>query len=622
MSTASENTVSASRPAAVINADFLRTVARRPGVYLMKDRAGRIIYVGKALDLRKRLASYRRSAVAAQGGKTAVMLNRVRSVDTIITGTEKEALILEAELIKKHKPRYNITLRDDKNYPLIKVTINEKWPRVMMSRRRLKDGARYFGPFSSAAAMWETLNYLNLAFPLRRCAGKTLKKRRRSCLNYQMGRCPAPCTGQADSEKYGEMVRNVLMILEGRRQQLCREIEDKMKTAAAALEFEEAALWRDRLAALRRTLEKQVVVANRLADQDIFGFCRQGMAVAVAIVFVRRGVVNGQRTFFLAEPVGDDAQVLAEVIQRYYGNEQPAPREIMLPFAVPGREALSGWLGDLRGGRVLLKVPRRGAALALLRMAAANARQIHSDLDKKARAWESLAANIHAALRLTRLPGRIECLDISNIGGAQAVGSLVCFQDGEKEKSAYRHYKIRDIQGPDDYGMMAEVLTRRFNNKDKIVEFAKFLPSLLVLDGGKGQLNIAVKILSDLGLRDVVELVAIAKEKETGQGEKLYRPGRKNPIVLPRHSPVLLFFMQIRDEAHRYGITFHRKWRQKATLQSQLDNIPGVGPVRKKALLKSLGSFRKIMAASADTLASVAGIGPELADHIWRYLHE
>lgn len=582
----------------------------------MKDKSGNFLYVGKAKDLRKRLASYARYE-AAQYSKTAVMLSKVQHVETIITRTEKEALILEASLIKKHKPKYNIILRDDKNYPLIKVTVRETWPRIVMTRRRINDGSKYFGPFSSSSAMWETLNYLNSIFPLRRCKKKELKTRERPCLNFQMGRCFAPCVGKISVKEYQELVSNVLMVLEGKNKQLISELKTKMEHASDRLLFEEAALYRDRIKAIRKTLEKQVMVAGHNRDQDVFGLYRKDTSIAISIIFVRHGTVCGQQSFFLPEPLDDDAEVLAEVLERYYDDQHPVPQEIIVPLPLGELErTLVEWLADIKKGRVDIKNPKRGNLLNLLKMANTNAKEVFADREKKVESWQGLAQALQKKLHLSCTPERIECLDISNIGGKQAVGSLVCFVNGEKKTNKYRHYKIRRITGPDDYGMMAEVLERRLSKgKEK-----NDLPDLLMVDGGKGQLNIAISVIKGLGLQDTIELIGIAKEKK-GEGEKLYRPDRKNPVLLAKHSPVLLFLMQIRDESHRYGISFHRKWRQKKILRSELEAISGVGPNRKKILLKTLGSLRRIKNASIDELANVPGVGRELAGQIWSHFH-
>ncbi|MBW2467273.1 MAG: excinuclease ABC subunit UvrC [Deltaproteobacteria bacterium] len=599
-----------------LSADFLKSVARKPGVYLMKNRQGQVIYVGKAKNLRKRLSSYQRSGFT-DSPKTLLLLRKLAAVDTIITHTEKEAFILESSLIKKHRPKFNIELKDDKSYPRIKVTLGEEWPRVYMTRRRMKDGSRYFGPYSSAGAMRNTLSLVNRIFPLRRCKGRNLKKRSRPCLNFQMGRCLAPCSGKVDKNKYSIMVDNVLLFLEGRNRELRRQIKKEMQKASAALDFEKAAVLRDQLQALDKTLEKQVVVSDIDKDQDVFGYVRKGAGVGIAVINVRGGTVLGKQEFFLPDPIGDNSEVLGEVLHRFYGREQFKPAdEVMVPFQVVDQPMLSEWLTEIKGRTVKLRVPRRGKELHLLEMAQTNARQVHIDKESKEKSWQMLAVNLQAKLQLRRYPARVECLDISNIGGKQPVGSLVCFIDGEKATKEYRHYSIRTAHEPDDYRMMGEVLNRRF--KEGVKE--RVLPDLLVVDGGKGHLNVAQNVLKEKNLLNRIELISIAKDKEN-KSDKVYRPKRKNPVKMARHSPVLFFIMQVRDEAHRFGIVFHRRMRQKNILLSELDIIPGVGPKRKKVLLKAMGSLAAVKRADRRELAAVKGIGPELAEQIWEYFH-
>lgn len=598
-----------------MTAEYLRTVPSHPGVYLMKNRQGHILYVGKAKDLRKRVASYAR-ANPKNSPKTSLLLSRLAAVETILTRTEKEAFILEASLIKKHRPRFNIELRDDKSYPRLKVTVGEEWPRVYMTRRRARDGSRYFGPYSSAGAMHETLGIINRLFPLRRCRGSYIKKRTRPCLNYQMGRCLAPCSGRVDKGRYRQMVDNVLLILEGRNRQLRTQLETEMRQASAGLQFEKAALARDQLRALAKTLERQVVVSNLDRDQDIFGYVRKGAGVGIAVVNVRQGVVCGQQVFFLLDPIGDDSEVLEEVLHQYYIREQSVPDELLLPFQVADHISLQEWLGDIRGRAVRLRVPKRGEGLKLLDMAATNAEQVLADQENRDRSWQELATNLQTKLNLRIFPARIECLDISNIGGKEPVGSLVCYLDGEKAPKEYRHYSIGGDHEPDDYRMMAEVLNRRLARDGR----HDILPDLLVIDGGKGHLNVARDVLREKGLADRVELVSIAKDKGTGT-DRIYRPGRKNPVSLVRHSPVLFFLMQVRDESHRFGISLHRRLRRKKTLSSEIDDVPGIGPSRRKMLLKTLGSLAQVKKATRAELAAVPGIGPETAGLIWEFFH-
>ncbi len=591
---------------------FLATVSHGPGVYLMQGKR-EVLYVGKAADLRKRLAQYAHFSGPTHS-KTSVMLSHVRKVETILTTTEKEALILEASLIKKHRPRYNVILRDDKNYPLIKVTVKEKWPRVLVTRRRIRDGSRYFGPFASTSAMRTTLKLLFSMFPLRRC--KTIRRRERPCLNYQMGRCLAPCADLVDNREYMAMVREVILLLEGKNRHIITKLEEKMHQAAANLAFEEAAVLRDRITALERTLEYQVIAAEHGLDQDIFGLARHGASVGIALLFVRAGMISGSQNFFIADPIGNDAQILSQTLMLYYSNRRHPPRELMLPLVIEDESLVREQLSELREGPVRLSVPRRGKRMQLMRMAAANAEQVFSKESQKVKAWQIMAKTLVHKLRLRNSPDHIECLDISNLSGKQAVGSLVCFIQGEPEKRGYRHYKINGKDEPDDYAMMREVLQRRMETG-----LAKNnLPDMLLLDGGKGQLGIGVDVLADFDLLDRIDLVAIAKEKQD-EGEKLFRPGRKNPIVLPAHAPALLYLMRIRDESHRFGITFHRRLRRKNTLRSPLDRVTGIGAQRKKALLRTLGSYKRIQSATAEELATAPGIGPVLAKSIFRQLH-
>lgn len=598
----------------MLNQEYLTSVPHSAGVYLMLGKSSTVLYVGKAKDLKKRLSSY----VHFQGAphnKTTVMLSQVRKVDFLMTNTEKEALILEASLIKRHRPKYNVILRDDKSYPLIKVTIQEKWPRVFMTRSIKRDGAKYFGPYASSSAMWATLNLLSRLFPLRRCKGANLKPRKRPCLNHQMNRCLAPCAGKVDHQSYLTMVDKVLMFLDGRNKNLFKDLQKEMRHAASSYAFEEAAIIRDQIKSITKTLEKQIVVSQTGGDRDVYGFARSGASVSIALLYVREGIVRGTRRFFLEDTYGDDPAILSQVIKQVYDNNILPPPLVLLPFQIEDQELLQERLTEIVAKKVVLSVPSRGDRLHLLSMANTNARQLFDEREKKTAYWNSLGTNIQKKLQLPSFPHSIECLDISNISGTNAVGSLVRFTDGEPDKSGYRHYKITTVKGPDDYAMMAEVIRRRFT---KCLEDNVF-PCLFVVDGGKGQLGIAEAIGRELGLSEKLNLLGIAKER-LDEGEKLYKPGRKNPFKLPSHDPVLLYFMRIRDEAHRFGVTFHRSLRTKKTLTSELDRIPGVGPVRKEKLLKSIGSLKKISHATVEQLSEIDGIGTELAEQIHTYL--
>lgn len=595
-----------------LSSAFLKNISHGPGIYMMLGRK-EVLYVGKAVDLRKRLASYKRFA-ESDHSKTAVMLSKVQRIETILTNTEKEAFILEASLIKKHRPRYNVILRDDKNYPLIKVTTREEWPRITITRKRLRDGNRYFGPYSSATSMRETIRLLLSLFPLRRC--KKVKPRSRPCLNSQMGHCLAPCVREVDKTMYREMVNQVLMVLEGRNRELIAILRERMQEAATAQKYEEAAQLRDQIRGLEKTVEHQVVAAEHHKNQDIFGLARKDASVVITLLFVRGGIVTGAQSFLQADPIGSDQAILAETIIQYYSPERQPPPELLLPDQPDDAELLEERLSELRQGKAKLLVPQRGRRMQLMAMARENARQVFTDQEQKKKSWENFSSLLQKTLHLTLEPDQIECIDISNIGGKQAVGSLVCYCKGSKYKKGYRHYRIRGKNTPDDYAMMGEVLERRLERG--MAE--QNLPDLLLLDGGKGQLNVAVHVVEQLGLSGEIELVAIAKEKEQ-EGEKLFRPGRKNPILLQQRSPVLLFLMRIRDEAHRFGITHHRKLRSKKTLVSGLDTLEGVGEQRRKLLLKTFGSLQKLKQASPEELTEVPGIGQVLAESIHRQLH-
>ncbi len=592
-----------------------KSAPHAPGVYLMLDSRSAVLYVGKAKDLFKRLSSYARFS-GAEHNKTAIMLSRVKKVDTIITSTEKEALILEASLIKKHKPKYNIILRDDKNYPYIRVSVQEEWPRVMMVRKKNRDKARYFGPFSSSSAMWATLKLIATLFPLRNCKGSRLKKRKRPCLNNQIGKCLAPCTGTADRKLYLEHVNNTLLLLEGRNRDLTAQLKKKMLAAADSLQFEKAATLRDQISALSRTLEKQIISASHSRDQDVFGFARQGAAVTIAILFIRNGLLNGSRTFFISDPYGDDQSILAQALTQFYDMDAVPPGEILLPFAPADLDLIQAHFHDRTEKRSILKIPKRGDNLKLVSMADTNARQLFEEKEKKEKSWQGLCKAMEKKLHLKRIPEKIECLDISNIGGKQAVGSLVHFLKGEPVKKNFRHFRIKTVEGPDDYAMMREVLLRHLSRGVR----EDSLPDLFVVDGGRGQLGMALAVAAELGITEELDWIGIAKEKND-EGEKLYKPGRKNPLLLRPHDPVLLYLMKIRDESHRYGITFHRKLRKKATLTSELDAIPGIGETKKKNLLRHMGSLKRVKAATVEELQQVKGIGRELAKEINSHFH-
>lgn len=596
----------------LLSSEFLQTVSNGPGVYQMLGRK-EVLYVGKAVNLRKRLASYKRF-LDTDHSKTSVMLSKVDRIETILTTTEKEALILEASLIKKHRPRYNVILRDDKNYPMVKVTVRDKWPRMSITRKKIRDGNRYFGPYSSTSSMRDMLKLLHSLFPLRRCP--TVRPRKRPCLNYQLGHCLAPCANTVDEDHYRNMVKEVLMFLEGRNRELIDSLQKKMARAAAELRFEDAATIRDQLNGLKMTLERQVVAAEHNRDQDIFGLARKDASVGIAILFVRGGIISGAQSFFLPDPLGSDEDILAESIVQYYHSERQPPRYLLLPKHPVDEQLLVERLTELRDGPVTVTVPQKGRYMQLMRMAKQNAREIFSEQDKKKKSWDNLAGILCDSLSLSNRPDIIECADISNISGTSPVGAIVSFKKGRKYPTGYRHYKVRSKNDPDDYAMMREVLERRIERGLKEND----LPDLLLIDGGKGHLNLANDVVRRYEQAESINLVAIAKERQE-EGEKLYRPARKNPITLPRHSPVLLFLMRVRDEAHRFGITHHRKVRARTSLQSEIDSLHGIGPKRKQLLLNAFKSLTRLKNATPEEIMKIKGIGPKMARSIHEQLH-
>ncbi len=596
---------------AVLNNEYLKNLSNSPGVYLMFDGRHVVIYVGKARNLKKRVTSYAR-LTGSSHNKTKALVGRISAIETILTRTEKEALILEASLIKKHKPKYNIILRDDKNYPYIRVSIQDKWPRVMMSRRKNHDCARYFGPYSSISSMWSTLKLLWKLFPLHRC--KNVRPRLRPCLNGQMGNCLAPCMGDSNRAEYNENVKRVILILEGKSKEIIADLKNQMAQAAQALEFEQAGQYRDQIKALMTTLEKQIVAGKNNEEIDIFGCKRQGGSLAISVLSIRGGLLIGNRSFYFREVVGDDGKIMGEVLERYY-LERYIPKLILIPWTLH-KGIFIEYLAELKQAKVEVRMPQRGDGVKLVDMAAMNAARVFADLKNKQKTWADLACTLEKKLHLSKHPNRMECLDISNTSGKQAVGSLVCFVNGEKATRDYRHYKIQTKDTPDDYQMMYEVLQRRFDpNKDKI------LPDLLIVDGGKGQLGIAVRVLKEYELTGSLDIVGIAKEKGD-EGEKLFIPGRKKPIILPKHSPILLLLMHIRDESHRFGITFHRKLRSKKTISSILDDIPSIGTVKRQALLLHFGSLTKIKKATVAEITKVDGFAMKTAQKVYSFLHD
>ena len=579
----------------------------KPGVYLMRDIAGKIIYVGKAVNLKNRVRSFFQQRGLSP--KTEALVARIQSFETIVTASEIEALILECNLIKKHRPRYNISLRDDKTYPFVKVTWNEEYPRVYPTRRVEKDGAKYYGPYASAGAMHETLALLKRLFPLRSCRSMDA---RRPCLEYHINRCLAPCAGMVDVETYREMVKTVCLFLEGRSTDVEKDLKRRMLAAAEEMKFELAARLRDQLSAVRQVTEKQNIVTGA-GDQDVLGLARLGNQSCVQVFFVRSGKMVGRDRFLLSGgETESDGDVLAAFVKQYYNEVAFVPREILTPAPLPEQELLSEWLSERKNGAVKLVTPQRGTKRELVQLAGENATEVlrqRSERDaalegKRSAAMQELADR----LEMAHLPQRIECFDISHIQGAETVASMVVFTDGEPDKSEYRRFKLRTVEGnPDDFASMQEVTLRRYR------EATEPLPDLIVIDGGKGQLSSALEVIRGVGLAEI-PVIGLAKEYE-----HIFRENISEPLILPRHSEALRMVQHIRDEAHRFAIGYHRKLRAKRNMVSVLDHVRGIGAKRRQALWKHFGTIEKMRQASVEELAAAPGMNLPSAQAVHQF---
>jgi excinuclease ABC subunit C len=589
-----------------------------PGVYLMKDSQGKILYVGKGKDLRKRVLSYFRQK-GHLGAKILALVNKVSDLEFIVTGTEKEALILESNLIKLHRPRYNVILRDDKRYLVLRLDPKEDYPRLTLVRKMRKDGALYFGPYASAQAVRRTLKVLHGMFPLRQCSGRKFKSRRRPCLNHQMGRCLGLCAGTITPEEYAPVVEQAVLFLKGRTRDLQTKLRQEMDSAAAGLEFEKAAMYRDRLNAVAQSLEKQLMVSSRFQDQDVIGTHESGENLALAVLFIREGRMVGSRAFVFKEGKHKTPEVLRSFILQYYEKGRSIPEEILISEYLSEQDLLSEWLSDLKEKRVTLRVPKRGEGRRLLTMACENAANYL--MSEMPRPTDPLVAleRLQQRLGLESFPHRLECVDISNFRGQFAVGSLVVFEDGKPSKTAYRRYRIRDVTQIDDPAMMAEVIRRRFTDgRDSQV-----LPDLLVVDGGKAQLNQTLAILEGLQLEETVPVVALAKKQRPGsqvepaKSDRLYLAGRKNPLPLEGDPSLQFLLGRLRDEAHRFAIEYYQKRHRKSTLRSRLDDIRGIGPQRRRALIQHFGSVSQLAKATVEEISEVRGVSGKLAEEVF-----
>ncbi|HET9732651.1 MAG TPA: excinuclease ABC subunit UvrC [Acidimicrobiales bacterium] len=608
------------------------TIPDAPGSYQFKDADGRVIYVGKARSLRQRLSNYFQNP-AALPPRTAQMVAAAESVEWIQVRNDVEALMLEYNLIKAHRPRFNIRLRDDKSYPFLSITLDDEWPRATVMRGRKRKGVRYFGPYAHAYAIRETLDLLLRSFPIRTCSDAKLgrhQKLGKPCLLFHIERCAGPCVGEVSHADYERLVGELIEFLDGDTEPVVERLDREMAVAAGALEFERAARLRDRLASVRKAIERQQMVTDRRVDLDVIGLAEDELEAAVQVFYVRRGRVSGRKGFVLDKVEDLDAdQLVGNVLEQLYADaEGDLPREVLVPCLPEDPGLYEEFLSSLRGSRVTLRVPQRGDMKELQALVTRNAAEEFtrhrlrraSDHNARARALTAL----QDALGLPEAPLRIECYDMSHFQGTDYVGSMVVFEDGLAKRSDYRRFKVRGVAGNDDYAAMEEVLTRRLTAllaerdapvSDRGRRFS-YPPQLLVVDGGRGQLNVAVRVLEELGLEEEIPVAALAK-----QFEEVYLPGRADPVRIPRQSEALYTLQQIRDEAHRFAVSYHRQLRGKRMTKSVLDDVPGLGPARRARLLAELGGLKGVKAASFETLEALSWLPEAVARAVWERLH-
>jgi len=617
--------------------EALPQAPRATGVYLFKDAGGRVLYVGKATNLRNRLASYLKQP-EKHDPKTALMLKKAALVDFVLTSQAREALILERTLIKEHAPRFNVRLRDDKNFLCLRLDLKQAFPALRFVRRFANDGALYFGPFTSSGAVRETLKVMKQVFGLRTCKDRNFAPRTRPCLEGQMGRCLAPCSGEVMAEDYLRVVQQAVQFLRGRGRNLLRSLKEEMDQAAAHLDFERAALLRDRIQAIQATLERQAMARPTHKDQDVVGVALEGEEALVVVFLVRAGLVTGSQEYYFPDiPAGGD--LLGDFLKQYYTEGRPLPEEVLLPWDTPDRKVLAEVLSEQKGKPVRLVVGKNGgksfgSPAAGKAGLAVSSRQITSERGRllalaQENAWASLnrrqtqpqgvdpLEDLKERLALPTLPQRLECLDISTLQGEQPVGALVAFQDGKPDKSGYRRFRIRQVAGQDDYAMLREVVARHYGKEGQT------LPDLLVVDGGKGQLGVVREALKNLGLADL-PVVGLAKAGHAAGGrevpDRLFLPGRKNPKLLPVSSPGWLLLLRLRDEAHRFAITYHRRRARKELVTSALQQVPGLGPVRQKLLLTHYASLEDLQKAEVEELRAVGRLPQKVAQDLKDWL--
>jgi excinuclease ABC subunit C len=596
----------------------LRGLPTSPGVYLFKDAEGNILYVGKAANLRHRVSSY-----FGAGQKLTPKLNRmvskVADLDYFVTASEQEALILELNLIKKHHPRYNVRLKDDKTFPYLKIDTSDDWPRVHITRRLEENGGRYFGPFASARSVRQTLRLIKGIFPFRSCSRLITGTDPRPCLEYHIGNCLAPCIGAVSREEYAEVIRQVILFLEGKQERVAQELKNKMNQAAEALDFEKAARLRDQIQAVERVVEGQRIATTVKGEQDVIAFAGDKDQAYVQVFFIRSGKLIGRESFLLqGTRYEEPSQIMTSFIKQFYASSPHPPPLLLLQHPVEDRAMLQNWLQGKRGGRVNIQVPRRGNKRQLVNIVAENAQQGLEQLKIKQlaspKALSAALEEIKRELQLPHLPSRIEGYDISDIQGMAAVGSMVVFDQGKPKPAHYRRFKIKAVSGVDDYAMLQEVLKRRFKRAGGASDTWAILPDLVLIDGGKGQLNAARAAMQEIGAGSV-PTASLAKENE-----EIFIPKKPKSIILPKSSPGLQLLQRLRDEAHRFALGYHQRVHKRETFASALDSIPGIGPKRKRALLRHFGSVKAIREASVEELATARGMTQSLAKKVKQYL--
>jgi excinuclease ABC subunit C len=599
----------------------LKRLPDSPGVYIYRDATKNILYVGKAASLRQRVRSYFQSP-QKHTQKIQRMVSQIADIDFYIAGSEQEALIMELNFIKQYRPRYNVMLKDDKSFPYLKIDTKEKWPRLYVTRRLEQDSGRYFGPFSSSGSVKQTLRIIKRIFPLRFCSKKITDKPRRPCLEYHLGHCLALCTGKVRPEDYAQVVKEVILFLEGKRDNVIRELQAKMARASKVMDFESAARIRDQIEAMHEVIEGEKIAAVIRGEEDVIAFVQEGDHAYVQILFVRGSKLTGREGFLMQGARQEDpSQIMSNFIKQYYSSATQIPPLLLIQYPVEDRQVIRGWLKSKRGASVDITVPRRGVKKQLIDIAAENARQGLEQIKIReittGKSLDVALDELQKELKLKAPPLRMEAYDISNIQGSSAVGSMVVFEKGRPKSAHYRRFKIKSVEGANDYAMLQEVLRRRFKRssaKNASADNAwNIMPDLVLIDGGKGQLNSALFVIRELDVN--VPLIGLAKENE-----EIFLPGKARPLVLPKSSPALQLLQRLRDEAHRFAITYFSSVHRKKSFASLMDGIPGIGPRRKNALLRQFGSIQRIREATVEEIVAAAGVSRGQAEKIKEYL--